>query len=81
MKLLTQAWTLGSIDLGAQKIRTGHVLLALVSDEDISRKIVAELPSLGNVNAEALRSTFDAIVVESVEAKAQLATSGGPVMP
>ena len=81
VKLLTQAWTLGSIDLGAQKIRTGHVLLALVSDEDISRKIVAELPSLGNVNAEALRSTFDAIVVESVEAKAQLATSGGPVMP
>ncbi len=81
VRLLTQAWTLGSIDLGAQRIRTGHVLLALVSDEELSRKIVAELPSLGTVNAEALRSTFDTIVVESVEARAQLASSGGPVMP
>ena len=81
VRLLTQAWTIGSIDYGAQKVRTGHVLLALVGDEDLSRRIVQELPSLGMVNAEALRSTFDAIVVESKESKAQMAASGAPVMP
>ncbi len=81
VKVLTEAWTIGSIDYGAQKVRTGHVLLALVSDDDISRRIVQELPSLGLVNAEALRSTFDAIVVESTESKAHLASSGGPLAP
>ena len=81
VKVLTTAWTIGSIDYGAQKIRTGYFLLALVSDEDISRRIVQELPSLGAVNPEALRSTFDAIVVESTEAKAHLAGAGGPASP
>ncbi len=81
VKVLTEAWTIGSIDYGAQKIRTGHFLLALVTDADIARRIVQELPSLGAVNPEALRSTFDAIVVESTEAKAHLASSGGPAAP
>ncbi|MES3036200.1 MAG: type VI secretion system ATPase TssH [Gemmatimonadota bacterium] len=81
VKLLTEAWTIGSIDYGAQKVRTGHVLLALVTDEDISRRMLADLPSLAMVNKEALRSTFDAIVVESVESRAQMASSGGPVAP
>ncbi len=81
VKLLTEAWTIGSIDYGAQKVRTGHVLVALVTDEDIARRILAELPSLASVNPEALRSTFDAIVVESVESRAQMAASGGPVSP
>ena len=81
VKLLTEAWTIGSIDYGAQKVRTGHVLLALVTDEDISRRMLAELPSLAMVNKEALRSTFDAIVVESVESRAQMAASGAPLTP
>ena len=81
VKVLTAAWTIGSIDYGAQKVRTGYFLLALVTDEDIARRIVQELPSLGAVNPEALRSTFDAIVVESTEAKAHLASAGGPAAP
>ena len=81
VKVLTEAWTIGSIDYGAQKIRTGYFLLALVTDADIARRIVQELPSLGAVNPEALRSTFDAIVVESAESRAHLAASGGPVGP
>ena len=81
VKTLTQAWTLGSVEFGAQKIRTGHVLLALVDDEDIARRIVQELPSLGAVNAESLRTTFDAIVVESSESRAQMAASGAPTLP
>jgi len=81
VKVLTAAWTIGSIDYGAQKIRTGYFLLALVTDEDISRRILQELPSLGAVNPEALRSAFDTIVVESTEAKAHLASSGGAAAP
>ena len=71
-RLLTQAWTIGSVELGAQQVRTGHVLLALVADEDAARQVREELPSLGRVSAEALRAAFDRIVVESVEAAAAL---------
>ncbi len=81
VSLLTKAWTIGSINYSAQKVRTGHVLLALITDDDMARRVLAELPSLGGVNPEALRSTFDAITVESTEARAQMAASGGPGLP
>jgi type VI secretion system protein VasG len=37
VKMLTEAWTLGSIDLGAPQVRIGHCVLALVSDTELSR--------------------------------------------
>jgi type VI secretion system protein VasG len=81
VKALTGAWTLGSVEYGAQKVRTGHLLLALVADGDAAERLVRELPELGKVNPEALRSTFDAITVESGEAKAHMASFGGPSAP
>ena len=81
VKALTSAWTLGSVEFGAQKVRTGHLLLALVADGDLAERLVRELPELGKVNAEALRTTFDAITVESGEAKAHMASFGGPAAP
>src|SRR6202522_3877556 len=39
LKMLTTAWTVGSIDFNAGQVRTGFAILALVSDEDLSRLI------------------------------------------
>ena len=36
LKLMTEAWTLGSIDYGAQKIRSGFTFLAMLTHEEIS---------------------------------------------
>ena len=37
VKMLTEAWTIGSLDFAAQRIRTGFTTLALVSTEELSR--------------------------------------------
>src|ERR1700675_1241872 len=37
LKMLTEAWTVGSIDFDAVQIRTGFTLLALVSNDELSR--------------------------------------------
>jgi len=37
IKMLVQAWTTGSVELGAEEVRTGHTLLALVGNEDLRR--------------------------------------------
>ena len=36
LKMLTTAWTIGSIDFNAGSVRTGFVILALASDEDLA---------------------------------------------
>src|SRR5512137_2560481 len=49
LKMLTQAWTLGSIDYGAGQVRSGFTILALLADEElarIAREISKELVKL-----------------------------------
>src|SRR5690606_2849578 len=35
VKMLSDAWTLGSLDFGASQIRSGHTILALVANEEL----------------------------------------------
>ena len=35
VKMLSEAWTLGSLDFGASQIRSGHTILALVANEEL----------------------------------------------
>jgi len=41
VKMLTEAWTLGSLEYGASQIRSGHAILALISSDEL-RRIVRE---------------------------------------
>src|SRR5277367_5165335 len=67
VKTFTEAWTLGSIDLGAQKIRTGHTILALVSDEELSRLMRDVSREFGKINPAGLKKDFFTIVEASQE--------------
>ena len=37
VKMLTEAWTIGSVDYGAPAVRTGHCVLALVPNDELAR--------------------------------------------
>ena len=62
--MLTEAWTLGSVDYDAGQIRTGFTILALVTDEDLSR-MMREVsttdanPYIRTVSTQALQGTAD----------------------
>jgi type VI secretion system protein VasG len=85
LKMLTQAWTLGSIDYGAAQIRTGFTILALLHDEELARLIHDVSPELRKIEAGALRKDFVSIVAGSQEdevtATADEAPSPGGARP
>ncbi|MDQ6700319.1 MAG: AAA family ATPase, partial [Acidobacteriota bacterium] len=67
LKMLTVAWTLGSIDFGAGQIRTGFILLALLSDSDLARIAKDVSKELQKIEPELLRKDFLTIVSGSSE--------------
>jgi type VI secretion system protein VasG len=79
LKIMTQAWMLGSVDYGAGQVRTGFTILALVTDEELAR-IVNEIGGeLRKIEAETLRKEFASIVRGSHEDDVTApAAEGGP---
>jgi len=80
--MLTEAWTLGSLEFNAAQVRTGFTILALVSHEDLAR-IVREIgKELQKIEPEALRKQMPAILADSLEYVAEpAASSSAPGTP
>jgi type VI secretion system protein VasG len=67
IKTMTTAWTLGSIDFGAAQIRTGFTVLALVTDEELSRLMREVSKEFAKIEPETLRREFSNVVTGSAE--------------
>jgi type VI secretion system protein VasG len=67
--LIQQAWLLGSIDYGASKIRSGHLILALLADERLARSANAISKQLDNISVETLKKNLPEITAGSAEDK------------
>jgi type VI secretion system protein VasG len=67
VRMLNEAWTVGSVNYGATRIRTGHTMVALAGDEELARLVREVSKEFGKIPGEALRNDFTAIVANSVE--------------
>lgn len=77
LKMLTTAWTIGSIDFNAGQVRTGFTILALVSDEELARLINDVSREFQKINADALRKDLLGIVALSSETTTAPAAAAG----
>ncbi len=77
VKMLTEAWTIGSLSFGAGKVRSGLTILALVSDEQLAREAAEASRELQKIDAGALEKEFAAITAGSHEEAAAVETSAG----
>src|SRR5581483_1393705 len=75
VKLFTTAWTIGSVDYSAGEIRSGFAIVALVSDEELSRVFRDFSRELLMIQPEALRRDFASIVAGSPEDNAATAAA------
>lgn len=66
--LAREAWVLGSIDYSAGKTRSGHLLLALLSDRSLSQIAQSLSPELPKISPEALKKDLMTIISDSSEA-------------
>jgi type VI secretion system protein VasG len=85
LKMFTEAWTIGSIDFGANRIRTGHTVLALASNDELSRLMREVSREFNKIQAESLRKDFQTIVAGSaedeLEEEAAETAAAGPIRP
>ena len=58
MRSLTEAWTLGSLNYGAGEIRSGFVLLALLTVDELARMMDEVSREWKKISAESLRKDF-----------------------
>ena len=78
LKMLTTAWTVGSIDFNAGQVRTGFVIVALATDEDLSRLMRDVSKEFQKINPDALRKDLMGIVALSSETTTAAAPATGP---
>ncbi len=67
VKMFTEAWSLGSLNFGATNVRTGHALLALLSEDGLARILRDLSQELRKISLEALLREFDSITASSIE--------------
>jgi type VI secretion system protein VasG len=77
VKMLTEAWTIATIEYDAGQIRSGFALLALITDNELSRLIRDVSKEIQLIPPEALRKDFFAVTEKSREASTSLATGPG----
>ena len=76
VKMLSEAWTVASIDFNAGSIRTGFTLLALLGDEELARMVKDISKELQAIPPEGLRASFYDIVASSRETQKSLGAAG-----
>jgi type VI secretion system protein VasG len=77
VKMLTEAWTVATIEYDAGQIRTGFTLLALITESELSRLIRDVSKEIQLIPPEALRKDFYAVTEKSRETSTALSTGPG----
>jgi type VI secretion system protein VasG len=73
VELAKQAWLMASLEQGAPRIRSGHLLWALLADEALARHAREASGHLLKIPADALKRDFAQITANSAEAVAAAA--------
>jgi len=75
-RMLTEAWSIGSLEFNSAQVRTGFTLLALLSDEELSRIVREMSKELQKIDAEGLKKILPAIMQDSLETSLEPAAAG-----
>ena len=66
---IQDAWLVASVDYGAARVRTGHLLLALLASDGMSRIARDISKEFSHISVEALQSELENITGDSAEAR------------
>ena len=76
VELAKQAWLFASLETGAGRVRSGHLLWALLADETLARRGREASSQLLKIAPDALKRDFAAITAPSAEAAGAAAEAG-----
>ncbi|MEP6935946.1 MAG: AAA family ATPase, partial [Nitrospirota bacterium] len=75
-RLINEAWSLASIEYGANRVRSGHILLALLSQDDLARMAKETSAEFQKISPEDLHKQLPSLSAGSVEDMEQIQTDG-----
>ncbi len=67
VKMLRAAWMVASIEFGARAIRSAHLLVALLADDELARILLEASDEFQKVTADAVRRDFRAVCGDTRE--------------
>jgi type VI secretion system protein VasG len=65
--MIQEAWLVASVDFQTPSIRSGHILLALMSNDEMARMLSGSSESFKKISVETLREHLTDLTSESVE--------------
>ena len=88
VELAKEAWLMASVEHGLSRLRSGHLLWALLADETLARRAREISGQFLRIPAETLKRDFAAVTADSSEAASATtspegapAAAGGPGLP
>ena len=67
VEMVKQAWLLASVEQGASRVRSGHLLWALLAEDMLARRTIGASAFLGAIQPDTLKTDYLAICANSVE--------------
>ena len=77
-RLIEKAWVVASIEYGASRVRSGHLALVLLTDDDLSRLMREISKDFAGISVEQLTKTFADVVKGSAEDREAQALASVP---
>jgi len=77
-RLIEKAWVVASIEYGASKVRSGHLVLVLLTDDDLTRLTREISKDLAGISVEQLTKEFADVVKGSAEDREAQALASAP---
>ena len=75
-RLINEAWSLASIEYGVNRVRSGHLLLALLTKDDLARIARDTSPELNKISTKDLHARLSSLTTGSAEDMEQVTTGG-----
>lgn len=75
-KLLEHAWLLASLDAQTTRIRSGHLLLALLTENELSQMALRSSPLFAKIAVDELKHKLEELTARSEEAEQAVALAG-----
>ena len=66
-RMIQEAWLVASVDFQAQSVRSGHILLALLSNEEMARMLLTSSDSFKKISVETLSQNLRDLTAGSKE--------------
>ena len=77
VEMVKQAWLFASVEQGASRVRSGHLLWALLADEALARRAREASGQFARIEPDILKRDFATITANSVEAAEATSQAAG----